>query len=62
MTSINFRGRYFINPPLFYKAELHEDTYFDDDIKLWPKSTEETTEDIKYDVESILMPTSTSPA
>jgi hypothetical protein len=32
----DFRGRYFINPPLFYKAELHEDTYFDDDIKIWP--------------------------
>ena len=32
----DFRGRYFINPPRFFEAELHEHTYFDDDIKLWP--------------------------
>ena len=33
-----FTGRHFVEPPLFFEAKLHENTYFDEDIRHWPKA------------------------
>ena len=34
----DFTGRHFAEPPLFFEAKLHEQTYFDEDIRRWPKA------------------------
>jgi hypothetical protein len=34
----DFTGRHFAEPPLFFEAKLHEHTYFDEDIRHWPKA------------------------
>ena len=55
----HFTGRHFAEPPLFFEAKLHEHTYFDEDIRHWPKAPKtqnEAWEHIKaYQRLSLLM-------